>query len=63
MKQLHLMVWMLLAAGFLSSCNNGKDISDATGTFEADEVIVSSEISGKILRSMLQEGDSIPKDK
>lgn len=35
---------------------------DASGTFEADEVIVSSELSGKILRLDIDEGLSFPGD-
>ena len=35
---------------------------DATGTFEADEVIVSSELPGKILRFDVEEGKSFSKD-
>lgn len=36
--------------------------SDASGTFEADEVIVSAEIPGKILSFTVQEGSAIAKD-
>lgn len=45
-----------------SSCNlNGKK-TDASGTFEADEVIVSSEIPGKILSLHIEEGSILKKD-
>lgn len=43
----------------LSSCNNKNKISDATGTFEAEEVIVSSEIAGKLLSFNVEEGDRL----
>lgn len=43
----------------LASCKNGKNDHDASGVFEADEVIVSSEISGKILKFAAQEGDRL----
>lgn len=44
------------------SCKNGDNIYDASGTFEADEVIVSSELSGKIISFNVQEGMLIAKD-
>lgn len=46
----------------LSSCKNGNGKFDATGTFEADEVIVSSELAGKIVSFSVEEGQTIPKD-
>ncbi len=36
--------------------------SDASGTFEADEVIVSAELPGKILSFNIEEGLIVPKD-
>ncbi|MBI1343774.1 MAG: HlyD family efflux transporter periplasmic adaptor subunit [Terrimonas sp.] len=46
----------------LSACNgNGNDF-DASGTFEADEVIVSSELAGKITRFDVEEGMTLSKD-
>lgn len=62
MKQYLLPVWILVA-GLFAACNGKDSISDATGTFEVDEVIVSSELTGKILSFNVQEGDSISKDK
>jgi len=46
----------------LLSCNGKNGNFDASGTFEADEVIVSSELPGKILRFDVEEGKSLPKD-
>lgn len=46
----------------LLSCNKNGGKFDATGTFEADEVIVSSELSGKILRFGVEEGLFFSKD-
>ena len=40
----------------LSSCGNGKGDYDASGTFEATEVIVSSEAAGKIMQFHVEEG-------
>jgi HlyD family secretion protein len=42
-----------------SACGNGKNTSDASGVFEAEEVIVSSELAGKILEFPLEEGDQL----
>jgi len=46
----------------LAACKNGNQQSDVSGTFEANEVIVSSELSGKILRFDVEEGQSFAKD-
>jgi HlyD family secretion protein len=46
----------VLIALIIFSCNNKKNKFDATGTFEATEVIVSSEASGKLLAFNLEEG-------
>jgi HlyD family secretion protein len=41
---------------FLASCSGGKGDSDAWGTFEATEIIISAEVPGKILHFNIQEG-------
>lgn len=41
---------------FLSSCKNSKNNFDAAGVFEADEVLVSPEVSGRILSLNIEEG-------
>lgn len=46
----------------LYSCNNGNSKYDASGTFEADEIIVSAEATGKILQLNFEEGDSLAKN-
>jgi HlyD family secretion protein len=51
---------ILIFAG--SACNLNEKKFDAEGSFEADEVIVSSEVSGKILSLNLDEGSVIKKD-
>ncbi|MBS4063742.1 MAG: HlyD family efflux transporter periplasmic adaptor subunit [Chitinophagaceae bacterium] len=48
----------LIILVILSSCANDKIKFDATGNFEASEVIVSSEIGGKILTLIVKEGDT-----
>jgi HlyD family secretion protein len=61
MKTIH-----IIAASFLlfiaASCTNTASNADASGTFEADEVIVSSELSGKLIAFNVQEGLQIAKD-
>jgi len=49
-------VLLCLCAMFLS-CNNNKNVNDASGTFEATETIVSAEASGKILSLNVEEGN------
>src|SRR5690349_6200642 len=46
----------------LFSCHSNSDQFDASGTFEADEVIVSSQLSGQLLSFNIEEGDTLPKD-
>lgn len=48
---------------FLAACNSNNNHFDASGTFEVDEVVVSSEISGKILSLDIEEGDTVSKGK
>jgi len=59
MKNLHILFVALIIAG----CNRNTNEFDATGTFEATEVIISSEANGRILRLDLEEGDVIPSGK
>ncbi|MEO8413361.1 MAG: HlyD family efflux transporter periplasmic adaptor subunit [Ginsengibacter sp.] len=44
----------------LTACNSHTHSFDASGTFEVDDVVVSSEVPGKILSLDIQEGDTIP---
>ncbi|MBX9782560.1 MAG: HlyD family efflux transporter periplasmic adaptor subunit [Chitinophagaceae bacterium] len=55
MKKVYL---FFIAAFVFASCNNNKNQFDAAGNFEASEVIVSSEISGKIITLSVNEGDT-----
>ncbi|MGL6267796.1 MAG: HlyD family secretion protein [Chitinophagaceae bacterium] len=50
---------VLIAVVALFSCNSNDMKHDATGVFEADEVIVSAEVGGKILSFFAQEGDTL----
>ncbi|MTI31618.1 HlyD family secretion protein [Xanthovirga aplysinae] len=44
------------------SCGNNEIPTDATGVFEATEIIVSSEVAGKILSLPLEEGQILKKE-
>lgn len=55
MKKNTILVLLLVLAGCRSSSNE----FDATGNFEADEVIISSEANGKILRLDIEEGKEL----
>ena len=50
---------VLLSVLILSACNNQNSKFDATGTFEADEVIVSSELAGRIDSFAVEEGQQV----
>lgn len=49
----------IAAAAFLFGCNN-EDGADAHGTFEAEEVTMSSEVGGQLLRFSVEAGDRLP---
>ena len=49
----------MLMAVTATACNNSENKFDATGTFEATEVIVSSELGGRIVSLNVNEGDTI----
>ena len=52
----------LLASVSLFACRSGNNNYDASGTFEADEVIVSAEVGGRITYFGAEEGKSLLKD-
>lgn len=49
-------ILLLITATLLSSCGNEAGDIDASGTFEAEEIIVSSETAGRILSMKATEG-------
>jgi len=55
MKKSIVVLLIVLAAG----CRNSSNEFDATGNFEADEVIISSEATGKILKLDIEEGTEL----
>ena len=53
-------IWPVFALQFfLSACNQSKIEFDATGTFEAEEITVSSEAMGQIKQLTFNEGDQV----
>lgn len=53
-------IWLVFALQFfLSACNQSKIEFDATGTFEAEEITVSSEAMGQIKQLTFNEGDQV----
>jgi len=56
MKKRLLNIAFILAAAFLIGCSNGNGDFDATGTFESEEIIVSSEAMGKLVMFQVEEG-------
>jgi HlyD family secretion protein len=60
--QKRILLFFTLSAFFGYGCNMNDMKFDAEGSFEADEVIVSSEVSGKILSLTVEEGSVLPKD-
>ena len=60
--KLNLNLLLLTISMVFLACGSNTMKSDATGTFEADEVIVSAEVPGKILTLHLDEGSSLKKD-
>ncbi|QOW08999.1 HlyD family efflux transporter periplasmic adaptor subunit [Kaistella flava (ex Peng et al. 2021)] len=53
---------LIIAALTLFSCNNSDQNYDASGTFEADEVMVTAKASGTILKLNVEEGQQLTKN-
>ena len=53
---------LIVVAVTLAACNGNGNGHDASGTFEADEVIVSASANGKILSFNVEEGSALAKD-
>jgi len=62
MKNRLLNIVLILITTILFSCSNGNGDFDATGTFESEEVIVSSEAMGKLLKFEVEEGMNLKQD-
>ena len=59
MKRLNSYTLIATAVLSLAACNRGDGDFDATGTFEATEILVSSEANGKIMELNIEEGDRL----
>jgi HlyD family secretion protein len=53
---------IVITSAILLSCNGNGNESDASGTFEVDEVVVSSSANGKIIYFNVDEGSVLAKD-
>lgn len=56
MKRTYFSLFLLIS---LAACKGGDQEFDASGVFEANEVVISSEAVGKILRFEIEEGSSL----
>src|SRR4026208_31941 len=61
MKKL-IFIAITTATVFLAACNRNENGFDASGTFEADETLVSSELGGKLISFNVEEGMHLTKD-
>ena len=59
MKDMRQFVYIGLCGLLLSACGTKDGAFDATGTFEATEILVSSEANGKIMEFAVEEGDRL----
>jgi len=62
MKRVIQILIVISSSALIFSCNGSGNGFDASGTFEADETIVSSELAGKILSFTIEEGMQLAKD-
>ena len=60
--KIRLLLYVSLMGTWLFGCNSGNQDFDASGTFEVDEVVVSSEVSGQIKALDIREGSVLSKD-
>lgn len=54
--------WLLIMVSIFYSCNNGKNNFDASGSFETQEIIISSEATGVIKQFNIEEGQVLKSD-
>ncbi len=53
------LLYSMLGLSLFQGCNQDSDKADAYGNFEAEEVIISAEATGKLLSFRLEEGDRL----
>ena len=51
--------YMTIVSLLFISCNNDKNNFDASGSFEAEETIISSEAAGTLLQFKIEEGEKL----
>ena len=61
MKYVARIIMVAALSILLGACGNGNNKFDATGTFEAEEVIVSSEAAGNLIMFTVEEGEQLQK--
>ena len=57
MNKRFFIIWFIIGSIFFMACNRNNHDFNASGTFEATEIVISSEANGKIMQLSLQEGD------
>lgn len=62
MKKINSTLLFSIAATTLLSCGNGNDKADGYGNFEATEIIIAAENSGKLMQFSIEEGDIVSKN-
>jgi len=58
---MRIILTIVTGAIFFQGCKSNENEHDASGTFEVDEVIVSSQIGGQLLSFKVDEGDTLTK--
>ena len=62
MERIKIISILSLVGAIILSCSNSNDRADGYGNFEATEVTVSSEATGKIMSLTIEEGQTITKE-
>jgi HlyD family secretion protein len=60
-KPIYSALIVMAVAALLAGCSDNTKKSDAYGNFEATEVLISAEASGKLIKFNIEEGDTIQK--
>lgn len=58
-KKMKVYLPIIAASIFIASCTGKKELSDAYGNFEVEDVIISAEANGKLLNFEVEEGKSL----
>ncbi len=63
MKNLNLFLPLFIGALVITSCTGNRELSDAYGNFEVDDVIISAEANGKLMQFNVEEGKELSEGK